>query len=125
MAVLVRTTRRIHFYGLTTSIFLRAFRNQLSKLNTCEFAPLSSLPSSFERRIYIPLPEAMARTELFKLNVKGTPHQLTESDFMELGRKTVHYSGADVSIVCRDALMMPVRKVQTATHFKRVSAGRA
>lgn len=31
------------------------------------------------------------------------------------------YSGADISIVVRDALMEPVRKVQTATHFKRVS----
>ena len=30
------------------------------------------------------------------------------------------YSGADISIVVRDALMQPVRKVQQATHFKRV-----
>jgi hypothetical protein len=32
------------------------------------------------------------------------------------------YSGADISIVVRDALMQPVRKVQTATHFRRVSS---
>lgn len=31
------------------------------------------------------------------------------------------YSGADISIVVRDALMEPVRKVQTATHFKKVT----
>lgn len=30
------------------------------------------------------------------------------------------YSGADISIVVRDALMQPVRKVQMATHFKKV-----
>jgi len=30
------------------------------------------------------------------------------------------YSGADISIVVRDALMEPVRKVQSATHFKKV-----
>lgn len=34
---------------------------------------------------------------------------------------SLSYSGADISIVVRDALMEPVRKVQTATHFKRVS----
>lgn len=32
----------------------------------------------------------------------------------------IRYSGADISIVVRDALMQPVRKVQMATHFKRV-----
>ena len=31
------------------------------------------------------------------------------------------YSGADISIVVRDALMNPIRLIQTATHFKRVS----
>ena len=33
------------------------------------------------------------------------------------------FSGADISIVVRDALMQPVRKVQNATHFKRVIIG--
>jgi len=31
------------------------------------------------------------------------------------------YSGADISIVVRDALFQPVRKVQTATHFRKVT----
>ena len=30
------------------------------------------------------------------------------------------FSGADITILVRDALMQPVRKVQTATHFRRV-----
>jgi vacuolar protein-sorting-associated protein 4 len=30
------------------------------------------------------------------------------------------FSGADITILVRDALMQPVRKVQLATHFRRV-----
>lgn len=75
----------------------------------------------FEKRIYIPLPEAPARTEMFKLHLGNTPHSITEEEFRELGKRTDGYSGADIQIVVRDALMQPVRKVQTATHFRKVS----
>ena len=75
----------------------------------------------FEKRIYIPLPEEHARANIFKLNVGDTPHLLTEENFKELGKRTNGYSGADIALVVRDALMQPVRKVQTATHFKRVN----
>lgn len=74
----------------------------------------------FEKRIYIPLPEDHARAFMFKLNLGTTPNSLTESDFNTLGKKTDGYSGADISVIVRDALMQPVRKVQSATHFKRV-----
>jgi vacuolar protein-sorting-associated protein 4 len=75
----------------------------------------------FEKRIYIDLPEEHARADLFKLNLGDTPHMLTEEDIRVLGQRTDGYSGADISIVVRDALMQPVRKVQTATHFMTVS----
>lgn len=74
----------------------------------------------FEKRIYIPLPEKNARTEIFKIHIGNTPHSLSENDFRTLGDESEGFSGADVSIVVRDALMEPVRKVQSATHFKRV-----
>ncbi|XP_068092883.1 vacuolar protein sorting-associated protein 4B [Hyperolius riggenbachi] len=80
----------------------------------------SAIRRRFEKRIYIALPEAHARTEMFKLHLGTTPHSLTEADFRELGQKSNGYSGADVSIIVRDALMQPVRKVQSATHFKKV-----
>lgn len=31
------------------------------------------------------------------------------------------YSGSDIAILVRDALMQPIRKVQSATHFKWVN----
>lgn len=74
----------------------------------------------FEKRIYIPLPEAGARSEIFKISIGNTPCELTEKDYRDLGNKTEGYSGADISIVVRDALMIPVRKVQSATHFRKV-----
>ena len=30
-------------------------------------------------------------------------------------------TGADISVVIREALMCPIRKIQTATHFKKVT----
>uniref|UniRef100_A0A3Q3VYQ0 vesicle-fusing ATPase n=1 Tax=Mola mola TaxID=94237 RepID=A0A3Q3VYQ0_MOLML len=80
----------------------------------------SAIRRRFEKRIYIPLPEQHARCAMFKLHLGSTPNELTEADFMTLGRKTEGYSGADISIVVRDALMQPVRRVQSATHFKKV-----
>ncbi|KAF2359087.1 Vps4 oligomerization C-terminal [Trinorchestia longiramus] len=81
----------------------------------------SAIRRRFEKRIYIPLPDEHGRTNLFKLSLGDTPHSLTEEDFRRLGNQTEGFSGADINIVVRDALMQPVRKVQTATHFKMVS----
>lgn len=76
----------------------------------------------FEKRIYIPLPEAEARERLFKLNVGDTPCQVTTAEYRELAKLTDGYSGSDISVLVRDALMQPVRKVLSATHFKRITA---
>uniref|UniRef100_A0A6G1SHA7 vesicle-fusing ATPase n=1 Tax=Aceria tosichella TaxID=561515 RepID=A0A6G1SHA7_9ACAR len=74
----------------------------------------------FERRIYIPLPDEIARRELFKLNLAKTNHSLVEQDFITLAKRTDNYSGADISVLTRDAIYEPVRKFRSATHFKRV-----
>uniref|UniRef100_A0A8C3UHP5 vesicle-fusing ATPase n=1 Tax=Catharus ustulatus TaxID=91951 RepID=A0A8C3UHP5_CATUS len=74
----------------------------------------------FEKRIYIALPDEAARAQMFRLHLGNTPHSLTDANIQELARKTERYSGADISIIVRDALMQPVRKVQSATHFKKV-----
>ena len=74
----------------------------------------------FERRIYISLPCLQARVQMFKLHIGDTKNSLTEKDFKHLGKVTEGYSGADIGVCVRDALMEPVRKVQRATHFKKV-----
>jgi vacuolar protein-sorting-associated protein 4 len=57
---------------------------------------------------------------MFQLHVGDTPNELTQKDFRILADKTDGYSGSDISIIVRDALMQPVRKVISATHFKHV-----
>lgn len=80
----------------------------------------SAIRRRFEKRIYIPLPDEPARLHMFKLHIGNTPHTMSEDDFKQLAKRSDGFSGADISVLVRDALMQPVRKVQTATHFRRV-----
>ena len=75
----------------------------------------------FEKRIYIPLPDEVARKHLFELHVGSTPTTLTDNDLSQLAKKTENYSGSDISVAVREAHMEPIRKIQRATHFKYVS----
>ena len=59
---------------------------------------------------------------MFKLNVGETPNNVTSEEFKSLGVMTKGYSGSDIAIAVRDALMEPIRKLQMATHFKPVTA---
>lgn len=82
----------------------------------------SAIRRRFEKRVYIPLPDTTARTAMFKLHMGKIKHQLTEKNFQELGQTSEGRSGADIKVVCKDAIMAPIRKLQTATHFCRVMA---
>lgn len=57
---------------------------------------------------------------MFELNVGSTPHALSPADFTHLAQITEGYSGSDIAVIVRDALMQPVRKVLSATHFREV-----
>lgn len=57
---------------------------------------------------------------MFEIHVGTTPCELGPKDYRVLADKTEGYSGSDIAIVVRDALMQPVRKVISATHFKQV-----
>ncbi len=74
----------------------------------------------FEKRVYIPLPDIRGRQALFRSSIGSTPNHLTEDDYYMLAEATEGYSGADISILVRDALYEPVRICQIATHYKKV-----
>ncbi|EMS45124.1 Vacuolar protein sorting-associated protein 4B [Triticum urartu] len=74
----------------------------------------------FDKRIYIPLPDAKARQHMFKVHLGDTPHSLSESDFEVLGRRTEGFSGSDVAVCVKDVLFEPVRKTQDAMYFFKI-----
>ena len=80
----------------------------------------------FDKRIYIPLPEADARAGMFKIHLGSTPHTMTDADFRALADKTEGFSGSDIAVCVKDVLFEPVRKTQDACFFrwdKRVNVG--
>jgi vacuolar protein-sorting-associated protein 4 len=81
----------------------------------------NAIKRRFEKRIYIPLPGPDARRRMFEIHVGSTPCELEAKDYRTLADQTDGFSGSDIAIVVRDALMQPVRKVISATHFKRVA----
>lgn len=67
----------------------------------------------FERRIYIPLPDLPARSAIFHFNTRGV--ELAEdTDFEVLAEITEGYSGSDIAMVCREAVMTPIRELDMA-----------
>lgn len=74
----------------------------------------------FQRRVHIGLPDVAARMRMFMLAVGSTPCSLTQQDYRLLADMSEGYSGSDIAIAVQDALMQPIRKIQAATHYKRV-----
>ncbi|KAL1902359.1 hypothetical protein Sste5346_001337 [Sporothrix stenoceras] len=85
----------------------------------------------FSKRIHIPLPDAEARVELFRVHggeewtgVVGEadgPREVAVGT--ELSRRTDGFSGSDVANAVQDALMLPVKRVRGAKYFKRDATG--
>jgi katanin p60 ATPase-containing subunit A1 len=68
-----------------------------------------ALRRRLEKRIYIPLPNTIGRLSLFEINSKGVKLR-DDIDWDHLVSLTDGYSGADISNVCREAAMMPMRR---------------
>jgi len=63
-----------------------------------------------EKRIYIPLPEDYGRKKLFEINSKNIKVD-EKINWDKLVSKSKGYSGADIANVCREAALMPMRKM--------------
>ncbi|KAF2768980.1 vacuolar protein sorting-associated protein 4 [Teratosphaeria nubilosa] len=80
----------------------------------------SAIRRRFQRRVHITLPDQPARKTMFQLAVGNTPAELTSDDYATLAKLSEGYSGSDIANAVQDALMMPVRKITSATHYKKI-----
>ena len=71
----------------------------------------AAMLSRFEKKVYVPLPDLTARIGIFKIHTAGINMALTEEDFIELGVRSEGYSGRDISNVCREVIMLPIREL--------------
>ncbi|KAK3910896.1 Fidgetin-like protein 1, partial [Frankliniella fusca] len=65
----------------------------------------------FTRRLYIPLPDMEARKQQILRELRREKHTITEKEATDISASTDGYSGADLSQVCRNAAMGPIRSL--------------
>jgi fidgetin-like protein 1 len=70
----------------------------------------------FVKRLYIPLPDPEARRSLVKRLLKKNRHAMTPEDIEAVTTATDGYSGADVTNLCKEAAMGPVREGLRGLH---------
>eukprot|EP01063_Lacrimia_lanifica_P015474 TRINITY_DN2222_c0_g1_i1.p1 TRINITY_DN2222_c0_g1~~TRINITY_DN2222_c0_g1_i1.p1 ORF type:complete len:617 (+),score=208.75 TRINITY_DN2222_c0_g1_i1:102-1853(+) len=61
-----------------------------------------------EKRILVGMPSALARIKMFRNNLVGHCNEL-DIDFDALAERTKEYTGSDINVVCREAMMRTVR----------------
>ena len=70
-----------------------------------------ALRSRFEKKIHVPLPGKEARAKIFEIHMEDVEVSPTV-EYEELADLTEGYSGRDISVVCREAAMEPIRDLQ-------------
>jgi len=75
-----------------------------------------------QKRIYIPLPDDRARKRMFEIKFAkiDPPPLISPEEMLVLTDKTEGFSGSDITVLFRDAIMEPVRRCQDAQAFKWV-----
>jgi len=64
--------------------------------------------SRFHRKVYVPLPDAEARKQIFEIHTKGL--ELSGVTIGQLAGMSDAYSGRDIASVCREAIMLMIRQ---------------
>jgi transitional endoplasmic reticulum ATPase len=65
-------------------------------------------PGRFDRLVYVPPPDLQARKEILRIHTKGKPLD-DDVDLDRLATKMDKYTGAEISAVCNEAVMLAIR----------------
>ncbi|KAL7303098.1 hypothetical protein TKK_0004311 [Trichogramma kaykai] len=63
------------------------------------------------KRLYVPLPELEARAQIVHRLLRSERHDLTEEDIIKIAELAEGYSGADMTNLCKEASMGPIRSI--------------
>lgn len=65
----------------------------------------------FVKRLYVPLPDEAARKQIIAKLIGAHHHNLSEADIKQVCDETEGYSGSDVTHLCKEAAMGPIRSI--------------
>lgn len=82
-------------------IFVVATTNRPDKID-----PAVLRTGRIDRRVYVPLPDHDARSEMFRIHLKGRPYDEAAIDFDHLADLTEGFIASDIAYVVNDAAMV-------------------
>ncbi|KAG8040284.1 hypothetical protein G9C98_000855 [Cotesia typhae] len=104
----IKTEFLIHLDGATTGdddkILLIGATNRPQELD-------EAARRRFVKRLYVSLPELEARKQIVRNLLANEKHSLTEEDVKTVAEKADHFSGADMTTLCKEASMGPIRSI--------------
>uniref|UniRef100_A0A671V6L8 AFG2 AAA ATPase homolog A n=1 Tax=Sparus aurata TaxID=8175 RepID=A0A671V6L8_SPAAU len=74
-------------------------------------------PGRLDRIIYVPLPDAPTRREIFSLQFRNMP-VAQDVSLEDLVARTAKYSGAEITAVCREAALLALQEDIKAQHVE-------
>jgi transitional endoplasmic reticulum ATPase len=75
-------------------------------------------PGRFDRIIYTPVPDKMARVDIFNIHTEGMP-LAKDVSIESMAEKTEGFVGADIEALCREAAILALRDNMEAKEIKR------
>lgn len=95
----------------------------LISCTNCPWDIDSAVMRRFPRRIYIPLPDRRARTQLLHRLLKAAgKHNLSSSDMKEISQRLHGFSGSDISAIASEASFGPIRSLGDIDSVRHVTA---